>query len=571
MRLLAFLLANLWWVVRAVLGAPFALLRRRSAPRWVRVKLKGDLPYRSNRRRKGASLDRLARLLDRIATDKRVTGVLLQVEPLGLSSAKRDAIGAVLEKFRASGKKLYGHAVVAGNAEYALLCACERIVMPSAGRLDLVGFAAEATAIGGLLEKVGITAEFFRRGDYKTAPELFTHKGVTDIQRKTLEGLLDERYADLVAMIAKGRRLSPDDARRRIDEGPYSAKRARTAGLIDEVASLFELEKRLADEAKKPREKAVGSVARYERAGFRPRPAIRARRGPVIDLVRLRGMIVHGEGSPLPLGPRSAGSEPVVRALQDAAQGPGDAAILFVDSPGGSALASELILEEAQRLAEEKPLIVYVEQVAASGGYMAALAGKEVWASPHAIVGSIGVFGGKFEISGLLDRLGVGRLQLTRGAHAGLYSSSRPFSDDERRAMDEEIEETYQSFLAHVAKARKQSVEWVHARAEGRVYSGRRAIEQGLIDRLGGFEEASARALELAGRPGQPEYVVHTGARGRAAWLDTVLPSRRPEVFALWEPYLVFPELWRAADVHRPERRLESFMKDWMHAHLTSD
>ena len=199
MRLIALPFAYLFWALRALIDLPFAWLRVRRKPRYVRVLLKGDWPYRQARRRRGvASIDSLGKLLERIAKDPRTDGVILQLESLSLSSAKREAIGALLATFRASGKRLIGHAVMAGNAEYALLCGCERIVIPSAGRLDLVGYAAEATVIAGLLEKVGVSAEFFRRGDYKTAPELFTHRDVTDIQRRTLEGLLDERYDDLI-------------------------------------------------------------------------------------------------------------------------------------------------------------------------------------------------------------------------------------------------------------------------------------------------------------------------------------------------------------------------------------
>jgi protease-4 len=551
MRLLFALAADLVWALRALLELPLRAFRPRLA--YVTLRLKGELPYRPARRRfrqAGASVKGVFALLDRLERDPRLEGVVLSVDALQLSPAKREALAGRLRRFRQAGKKVVGHAVSAGNAEYELLCAADRIYLSPAGRLDLIGFAAEVMALGKGLAQVGVHAEFVRRGDFKTAPELFTDAEISDVQRQTLEGFLDTRHEALVTAIAAGRDLTVEAVRQRIDDGPYSARRAVEAQLVDGLATEQGLRALLMPEVKPAKPDApprgLPSLGEYRRARlWRPRPARRYRLGDRVSVVPLTGMITSGEGSVLPFGPRTLGSDAVIRAVDAAASAPTKAMVLFVDSPGGSAIASELMLEAIQRAAARKPLVAYVDRVAASGGYMAAMGGKELWSAPHAIIGSIGVFAGKFDASVLLERLGVRREVISRGAHAGMGSFARPFSPSERAALEREVEETYQAFLAQVAQARGQTSEWVHARGEGRVFSGARALELGLVDRLGGFEAACLRALELAGKPApsRVELVLHPPAPKSRHPLERLLPSHRPSLFALWWPWLEVPDL----------------------------
>jgi protease-4 len=215
------------------------------------------------------------------------------------------------------------------------------------------------------------------------------------------------------------------------------------------------------------------------------------------------------------------------------------ALLLYVNSPGGSAAASELILDEVRRSAKAKPVLAYFDRVAASGGYMAALGAAEIWGAPEALAGSIGVFGGKFEISRLLERVGLRRELITRGDNAALLSPSRPFTEIERRTMELEIEEAYQDFLEHVSVARGKSKEEIHARAEGRVYVGSEALQAGLIDRIGTFEQACRRALELAKAPSDRfEVMAHPSARRRIPLMRLMGEAQRTGVFALWLPGL---------------------------------
>ncbi len=551
-RLVFVALANLLLGVRTLLGLPFRLLAARHRPPFVRFRLSGDLPYREQRQRRFwpggsrpepatvSSLESFQEALGLLAKDPKVKGILLELEGLEVASAKKDALVKLLTDFRAAGKRVVGWAVSVDNLGYQVLCAADEVLLAPAGRLELVGYAAEATALGEGLSRVGIQAHFVRRGDYKTAPELFTHAHVSDIQRQTLEAFLDERYADLVETVARGRKRTPEEVRAIIDSGPYSAQRAVTAGLVDAVCSEAELPARLderrrdekdPDDAEEPLEPMATWLATQPFPPVKWRPA---KRRPKLGLVTISGMIVPGKGSG-GIGMKTAGAESVVKALRTAGRDKrAKAVVLYINSPGGSALASELILEAVQRVARKKPVIAYVDQVCASGGYMAALGAKAIWTAPHAIIGSIGVFAGKFEGSGLMERLGVRRTIIARGENAGIFSTSRGFTPHERASLEAEVEETYQAFLAHVAKARGRTKEEIHERAEGRVYSGTRALAAGLVDRSSSFEEACRHAMDLAQvPPGKFDLALYSSGERRFTLLQVLLSMSSTRLYAL--------------------------------------
>jgi protease IV len=552
-RLVFVALANLFLLARTLLGLPFRLLASRHRPAYVRFRLSGDVPYRERRRPRWrwglrnaptepatvSSLESFREALGLLAKDARVKGILLELEGLAVPPAKKDALVELLQAFRAAGKRVVGWAVSVDNLGFQVLCAADEVLLAPAGRVDLVGYAAEATALGEGLARVGIQAHFIRRGAYKTAPELFTHGEISDIQRQTLETFLDERYAELVKAVAQGRKRTPEEAQALIDGGPYSAQRAVAAGLVDALCTEAELPARLTppEPGKKEAdadEEALESMESW--LGAVPFPPVKWRpvkRRPRLGLISLSGMIVPGRGSSNPLGPKTAGSDAVVKAVRAAGRDKrAKAVVLYINSPGGSALASELILEAIQRVARKKPVIAYVDQVAASGGYMAALGAQEIWSSPHAVVGSIGVFAGKFEASGLLEHLGIHRTLLTRGQNAGIFSVSRGFTPHERASMEAEVEETYQAFLGHVAKARGRTKEEIHARGEGRVYSGTRGLAAGLVDRLGSFEEACRHALDKAGVKAEHfELAFYGGAERRASLLQLLLSGARAQLY----------------------------------------
>jgi protease-4 len=551
MRLVLVAIANLVLALLWLLALPFRLLRGADRPVYVRYRLEGDPPYRKvrgggvrlfRRRREPevvSSLDRLARELDVVCQDPRVLGVVFEVQDLEVAPAKRQAIALLLDRVRAAGKQVIAYSVSSDNAEYPLLCRADRILMPAAGRLELTGFSAEATAIGEGLRRFGVSAHFVRRGDYKTAPELFTHDSISDIQRQTIETILEERHHELVEALVQGRKLTEAEARERIDRGPYSARRAVAAGLVDAICSEADLDQHLTPEGQK-KKVAVRTYEEYlATRRWPPVRWLRWRPPPRLGLVQIRGAIVHADGGGS--GMRGvAASGPLVKAIRQAARDRrAKAVLLYIDSPGGSALASELLLEELKRLRRKKPVVAFFDRVAASGGYMAALGATEIWAGPHAIAGSIGVFAGKFDFSSLLERVGIRRAVLTRGRNAALLSPSRPFTDTERAALEEEVEETYQAFLDHVADSRQLPRESVRERAEGRIYSGQAAERANLVDRVGMFEDACLRAMELAGVKARRfrlnPYAVRAGS---FSWLRLLRGLSQARVYALWFPWL---------------------------------
>lgn len=545
MRLIFAPIVNLVLLLLALLTLPLRLARRGKRPRFVRFRLRGDPSYRFKsdratrrlRQKLGiagvVALDRFKEELQVIAGDPKVVGVVLEIEDLTLSPEKRSALVASVLGVRKAGKRVIGHAVSASSAEYEVLCACDEILMTHAGRLELTGFAAEATALGDALNRFGVNPQFVRRGDYKTAPELFTHAKVSDIQRQTVEKLLDERYAELVERISTGRRLSAEEVRARIDRGPYSARRAKEAGLIDALVSAADISDHLGGE----KQARVGTYAEY--VSTIPWPKLRwrpLRAFPRVAVVPISGMIIPGEGGSVPFGPRAAGEEGIVKALRTAKKSRAPAVVLLVNSPGGSALASEVILDEVKRVAKKKPVLAYFDRVAASGGYLVALGAKELWAAPSSIVGSIGVFAGKFDLSGAMEKLGIHRTVITRGHNAGIYSSARPFTDAERAALEQDVEETYQSFLEHVAASRGRTTDEIHRLAEGRVYSGTGAKAAGLVDALGGFEDACRHALTLAGKKSVERFEIQTlSTRTRPLGLLRFLQqASTAHIYALW-------------------------------------
>ena len=541
------LLWNLFLSLGLLVRLPFRLLGRKAVPTYVRFVLRGDPPYRSSLRRPWfrrrpppgvvSALDVLKRDLEQLSRDKRVKGVVLDVGRLEMAPAKRLLVAQWLAAFRGSGKEVVGYAISPGNAEYALLCAATRVVLPRPGRLALDGFLLEATAVGEALQRLGIRAEFVRRGDFKTAPELFTRSDISPNQRALLEELLDDRHQELVDAVSAGRRLDAKEATSLVDKGPYSAARALAAGLVDVLADEVELPGLLGLPPVTHGDVQVPTFPSYQRA--LPIPSMRwapLRRRTRLAVVPLSGILADGDASRP--WPAVAGAETVLAGLRAAAQDRRcPAVLLYVNSPGGSALASERVADEVVRLARRKPVVAYTDRVSASGGYLAWLGAQELWAGPHSVVGSIGVFAGTFDAQALLQRLGIHQTAFTRGEHAGLGTVSRKLTAAEKGALEADVEEIYQRFVARVAGARKMDVPAVLARAEGRVFTASRALAEGLLDRLGTFEEAGARALALAGvRPQDFELVIH-GLPRRRLGLSALLP-RSAQVLTLWWPWL---------------------------------
>jgi protease IV len=441
-----------------------------------------------------------------------------------------------------------------GTLEVYLASACSRIALSPAGELNFLGLWADSLFLRGSLDKLRIEPSFLAAGRYKSAAEAWTEVEHSPAAREAVETLLDGFYAQIIGGVAAARGLAPDAVRALVDESPLSPERARAAGLVDLVEYPDELRERLESETGTTR---WVDLAEYGRAAER-RARARSRRGE-IAVVFAQGTILRGAGGIDPwtgarfLGPEGVGATLAELAEDDRVR----AVVLRVDSPGGSAVASDLLSRRVERLRARKPVVVSMSDVAASGGYYLAAKASRILAEPGTLTGSIGVVAGKLA-TGRFERelLGATRDPLARGANAGIYSSSRPFDERERALLERRIAEIYERFLALVAEGRSLSRPAVESAAQGRVWTGEDALRFGLVDALGGLDDAVAVARELAGLSADEGALrFYPRVRGWRAWLATQRPpaflteiaAYRALVEAPRPPELLeLPAAWRA-------------------------
>jgi protease-4 len=505
------------------LATPFALPGGRF---WLRVVLGGVLPELPRLgllpgRPPAPPLLAVLEGLAAAARDPRVEGVLLRLRRGPVSLAQGLALRRALAALRSAGKPVACYAEHLGTEELLLAAAADRIFVPEAGSVAPLGLRLEALFLRDLLERLGVRAEVVRVGEFKSAAEGLRRRGMSEAQRVQLEALIDDLYEVVVAGIAEGRGLAPERVRELIDGGPYRAGAARDAGLVDACLFPDELEAALAELAGRPGGKlAVVELPLYHRLRARdPGLRLRLREVPRIAYVVASGMVRSGAG---PGGVASDAYRELFRRLElDAAV---RAAVVRVESPGGDAVASDLLWRSVRRLAAAKPVVASLGAVAASGGYYLASAADAVIAESATLTGSIGVVGGKLDLDGLYRKLGVAREGVERGARAGLLSASRSLTPAERSALRADLRAVYELFLERVAEGRRMTREAVHAAARGRVWSGRRALAEGLVDALGGPLEALAEARRRAGLAEDEPVRVDVlprgpGFAGLAGWL----------------------------------------------------
>ena len=469
--------------------------------------------------RRPPSLRTLVESLERAALDPKIKSVVLRVGSLsdagfGKVQELRDAIG----RFRKSGKPVYAHLESAGNKEFYLAAACDRIFAVPNAILDVTGLAAEVTFYKGTLDKVGVEAQFVGVGKYKNAPNQFTETKFTAPHREQTEAMLDSLYAQYVSGLALSRKKTEDEIRALVDLGPYDGKRALEAGLVDELLYADELEDRL---------KGADKIT--------PGRYVKGARGlsfdgrPKIAVVYAVGQIVSGSGGQGPLGGSFAGSDTVARALREARRDSSIRAIVLrIDSPGGSGTASDVIWREVELAKKAKPVVVSMGDVAASGGYFIAMGSHEIVAEPGTITGSIGVFGGKFSLRGLYDKIGVSQETVVRGKNAALFSDYKPWDAAERAKVEGLMTAFYDDFVTKAAQGRGKTWDEIHAVAQGRVWTGTEALKQGLVDKLGGFDVAvdSAKARAHIAKGQEVTLVVLPERRG---WFETFMERQEDD------------------------------------------
>ncbi|MGK3997354.1 signal peptide peptidase SppA [Sorangium sp. So ce1024] len=474
------------------------------------------------RQRAPLSVERVRELGKHLRKDPRPAGVLLRMRSVHAGPAVIASLRDALLEIRAGGKDLVAYLPMGADTTMLLLASAARAVVVGPETLvSPLGFAVEGRYVRRALEQVGVEPEVFAKGMYKNAGEVLVRDSMSEAQREQVGALLDARLGDLVASLAQGRRVDRETAARWIDEAPHGAEQAVARGIVDAVAYEDELEHMLAagllpgataqrhvgggagdavggraQAAARPARARLVSAARY--LGARRALSLRPMwPRPIIGVVEVHGAIVsraHFRGASL------ASEERLVASLRAARQNPRiRGVILHIDSPGGSALASDRIHHEVTRLAEVKPVVACMSNVAASGGYYVAAAAHAIVAQPQTITGSIGVVSARFALGPLLERLGVSTDVVKRGARADLFSPSRRLDAGERSVMERELDAIYATFLRVVARGRRRPVEEIEPLAQGRVYSGAEAQARGLVDMLGGFERALHELRQMIG------------------------------------------------------------------------
>lgn len=453
-----------------------------------------------------------------------VKGVVFILDGFSTGLATLQNLRRSIQRLQADGKEVIVYTPYLDMIHYFFAAAADRIIVPPSARFEVLGLRSEATFMKDALTRIGVEAEVIQISPYKSAYNMFSEASMTPEQQAQMEWLLDDTFALLTQVMAEGRGKSVDEIKELIDGAPYTAVQAQTLGLIDDVAFEDELEKLLGSADVSSAEDAGETPALPKKklmpwSKARPMLLEKARRRPdkFIGVISLEGMIMMGPSRQPPLipvpfmGGAIAGEATLVSLLRRAEKIDDMAAlILHVDSGGGSALASELIAREIERIGQKKPVLAYMGNIAASGGYEVSALARHIMCQTSTVTGSIGVIMMRPNTQGLYEKLSVNRVSLQRGERAGLYSDDGPLSNDERETLWRGIVETYESFKQIVANGRSLPYDELDPICEGRVWTGRQALGHKLVDSYGDFVDAIRQAAEMAGLPTSDDDAIPT-------------------------------------------------------------
>ncbi|HVS39617.1 MAG TPA: signal peptide peptidase SppA [Gemmataceae bacterium] len=547
-----------------------------STPAVAHIKLTGDLdeaPVAADSLLGGSS-ENFKSKLDRIkkaAKDDNVKALYLEIDDLGVGWGKMDELARAIAEFRKTGKKVFAYIEGGEAKDYLLATSCDEICEPESGWLMLIGVRAEVGFYKNLLDKIGVKADMLRMGDAKSAVEPYIQDHMSDASRKQLEGVLNDYYENsMVGRVVQNRpakHFTAEQVKKIIDAGPYTANAAKEKGLIDRVAYKQDFE----DSFKKTLKLDKADIARnYGSAKsdeldlsspfaifklLAPSKGTESSDKPKIAVIYATGVITSGKSSGGSLfGEATCGSTTMIEAIKQAEDDDTvKAIVLRVDSPGGSALASDLMWSELTRC--KKPVIASMSDTAASGGYYICMGAKKIYAEPGTLTGSIGVFGGKMALGGTYEKLGINTEVITRGANANIFSTTFPFSESEKEAMTALIHETYDQFLNKAIAGRngagvKMTRKDLEPIAGGRIWTGRQAKGLGLVDELGDLNDAVAASKKAAGLPEDKEMELLILPKPRS-FLDALLDAKSDALV----PRMAMQELLREAPELAPKLR----------------
>lgn len=450
------------------------------------------------RRHPPLGLARIHQVLTTARDDDNVKGLAVYIQTARFGFAKAQELRSLLQSLTAAGKFVDCYLETAGEGtngtmSYYLATACERITLSPLGEWNVVGLHSDSPFIRGTLDKLRIEPQFLHVGDYKSAAEFYTETGHSEAAAEALGAVLDDLYDQIVDAIAASRELTTDEVRELMDQAPLDAEQALEYGLLDEVTYPDVFEDRFAERLQdNPVTKPLDEY-------HSPPGSIGAHR---VAVVFAQGTIVRGDNGTDPWSEqRYVGSESLRQILRPLAEDSGLAGVVLrVDSPGGSPVASDLILREMELLADQMPVVVSMSDVAASGGYYISSKAAKIIAEPATITGSIGVVGGKLATRRFQEELlGISHDEINRGANADFFSTLDPFSPAQQAQYLALMTRIYDIFVEHVAQGRQMSREEVESVAGGRIWTGRQALEIGLVDEVGGLGRAVEMVLEAGG------------------------------------------------------------------------
>ncbi|MCA9413695.1 MAG: signal peptide peptidase SppA, partial [Candidatus Omnitrophica bacterium] len=459
------------------------------------------------------SMKELLEKLEKIRKDDSVVGLALTFGQLPYGFGQMEEIHNALQEIQESGKKTYVHVEDLNTGAYALFSPVSEISVVPTSTIWLTGLYGQGLYLKGTLDKLGIDADFLHMGDYKAAGEIFTRTEPSKEAEENMNWLMDSLFGSLVKMIANSRGLEEDKVRDLVDQGLLSPESAKEAGLVAHV----EYRDEFLDRIKKELGEDIEIDNRYEKEEeteidlsnpfafftFLAKQMEKAGngKGDAIGLVYVEGPIVPGYEEPNPFGPVGAAhSGNISKALEEAAEDDSvKAVVLRVDSPGGSALASEIIWRAVTQLKEKKPVVVSMGNMAASGGYYVSCGADKILADNTTLTASIGVVGGKLVTTGMWDKVGFNWHEYKRGSNSDLMSTLTDWSADQRELMHSWMATVYEDFKGHVIDGRGAKLaKPIDEIAGGRVYTGQQALNLGLVDEIGGLSEAIIAAATLA-------------------------------------------------------------------------
>jgi protease-4 len=449
------------------------------------------------------SLQELADRFEQIAADPRVRGVILHLRRMQMPAAQLETLRELIAGLKAAGKRVAAWSTYYNSGDYYAACAADLVLLQPAGGIEPLGLVHHYHFLAEALQRVGLQGDFLPISPYKSAGDILTRREMSEEVREMSAWLIESGFQERLKAIGEGRRLTLERARELVDATPLTDAQALERGAVDALVNEEGLPAHLAAGGKpariEPWEAAAGRL-------LRPRPV---RPGRYVGLLVIEGTIIDGESGRPPLRPPipvpvllepRAGDLTVVQAARRALKDRRAAAVvLYVNSGGGSVTASEAMRVALDRIQREKPLVVSMGPVAASGGYWVATPGRTILAQPSTITGSIGVLAGKLVAKGLLELLSVHRLAVLRGRHSAIGDFQSPFSREERKLVWSQIQRAYDLFLQRVSESRGLQTEAVIPISGGRVWTGRQALNHGLVDELGSLRRAFTRARELAG------------------------------------------------------------------------